>query len=91
MNKRLKPFTSKIFQPHPILDPSHVAQINYIITYPLQMSPPSSAFSPSDVEYAIIFLKLKKAPGYDPISPKFLKHLPLFSPTLMTFTTTYKI
>jgi Reverse transcriptase (RNA-dependent DNA polymerase)/Endonuclease-reverse transcriptase len=76
---------SNIFQPHPILDPSHVEQVNNTVNYPLQMSPPPSAFSPSDVEYAIKSLKDKKAPGYDLITPKILKHLPKKALLFLTY------
>ena len=46
---------------------------------------PPSAFSPSNVEYTIKSLNLKKLPGYDLITPKIIKHLPKKALLFLTY------
>ena len=49
------------------------------------MSLSPSAYSPSDVEYTIKPSNLKKAPGYELITPKILKHLPKKALLFLTY------
>jgi hypothetical protein len=77
---------SRIFTPHPeILDPSHVAHVDSILSTPLQMSLPPKAFCPSDILHTIKTLKKKKAPGYDLITSEILSLLPRKAIILLTY------
>ena len=65
------------FQPHPhIQDPAHSKFLHEFLDSPLELSPPPSAISPVDVTYIIDHLPLRKAPGFDLVTAKVLRHLP---------------
>lgn len=75
-----------VFRPNP--GPELADEINDPVTSPGEQHIPGSTickFSKNEVSQAIKDIHIKKAPGYDLITGKILKELPLESITYLTY------
>lgn len=78
---------ANVFRPNePATDEAreHTEEIKELITAPFQMSRPIKPARPAEVHRVLSNLKIKKAPGYDLITPLMLKRLPRKAVVLLT-------
>jgi hypothetical protein len=64
------------FQPHPSENKPEEA-LTHLLETPYQLEPPINRLKRSEVQEGVNNLKTKKSPGYDLITGKILKELPI--------------